>query len=89
MPITRFLEDHSFEPEQIKAMSWALEEVCNTLRACDDRSREAVATRIIELAKRREHNGVALRDRVLREATLAARADETTIVPWHQQAQRH
>jgi len=88
MPIVPFLQDHAFEPEQIKAMSWALEQICKALHGCDDRSRAAIATRIIELARRGECNGIALRDRVLNEASLAAKADETPRAPWHQQA-RH
>ena len=53
MSITRYLEDHNaFEPDQIEAMSRALEEACNTLHV-DGRvhDREAIAARIIDLAR--------------------------------------
>jgi hypothetical protein len=72
MPIRQYLLGEAFDPDQIKAMSWALEEVCNALHVCDDTSREIVAVRIIELAQCGVQNGVALRNRVLREANVIA-----------------
>jgi hypothetical protein len=87
MPITPFLDGEAFDPEQIKSMSWALEEVCNALHVCDESSREVVAVRIIELARSGVHAGIALRDRVLREAEWLSRADEAPTAPWHHRAQ--
>jgi hypothetical protein len=52
------------------AMSKAFEDVCAALRvhAGDDRGREIIATRIIDLARSGVVNAKALRDRVLSEA---------------------
>jgi hypothetical protein len=62
-------------PPAIEAMSKAFEEACRALQvfAGDEKGREIVATRIIDLA----HNGLtdpkALRDRVIAEARLVRR----------------
>jgi hypothetical protein len=69
--ILPFLKDQTvFEPEATSAMSRAFDEVCSALKlpAAATREREAVATRIVELARRGEHDSVRLRDRVLSEA---------------------
>jgi hypothetical protein len=65
-----FLSDKSaFEPESTHAMSVAFEDVCRILKLDGDaRAREAIAVRIIELARRGERDPERLRDRVLREA---------------------
>ena len=61
--------EHVFDPEATAAMGDALEQVCHTLRIDHNaRAREAIATRIIELAKRGERDVNKLRDRVLIEA---------------------
>jgi hypothetical protein len=66
------LRDSVFEPHDIKAMSMALDDVCETLKLRDDSSaREVIAARIIELARRGERSPTRLRDRVLHEAGLA------------------
>ena len=58
-----------FDPEATHAMSVAFEQVCQALKLNDDqRAREAVAERIIELARCGEHDPMRLSDRVLREA---------------------
>ena len=70
MPIRRFLsESVAFEPEAITAMSKALEEACLALHvfAHDQRGRETVATRIIDLARNGVIDAAALRDRVIAE----------------------
>ena len=69
--ILPFQQDQSaFAPEPVQAMSVAFDEVCQALRLKDDeRARETIATRIINLAQRGEHDANRLRDRVLREAT--------------------
>lgn len=69
--ILYFLKDPGvFEPEVTRAMSAAFDDVCRALDlAVDDtRGREAVAVRVIELARRGERNPDKLRQRVLREA---------------------
>ena len=68
--ILPFLKDQSaFEPEAVRAMSEALDEVCEGLGVNrDNRARETIAVRIIELAQRGQLDVNHLRDRVLREA---------------------
>ena len=67
--IIPFLQDDAFDPDELQAMSIALEEVCRTLQVNgDQRARETMAVRIIELARRGERDPERLRDRVLREA---------------------
>jgi hypothetical protein len=67
MPIRKHLTDKTvFGPAAIEAMSKAFEEACNALRvfAGDEKGREIVATRIIDLAR-------AIRNRVVAEARLS------------------
>jgi hypothetical protein len=67
MPIRKHLTDKIvFGPAAIEAMSKAFEEACNALRvfAGDEKGREIVATRIIDLAR-------AIRNRVVAEARLS------------------
>jgi hypothetical protein len=69
--ILPFLKEQSvFDPEATNAMSAAFEAICAALEipAADDRGRETVAMRIIELARRGERDPTRLRERVLREA---------------------
>ena len=69
MPIKQFLTDHAFGPDEIQAMSSALEDVCNALNVNGDaRARKVIAVRIIELAARGDWSRRALRDHVLSEA---------------------
>jgi hypothetical protein len=72
--ILPFLREQTvFDPETIQAMSSALEQACRTLNLRDDatREREVVAVRIIELARRGEHDAARLCRRVLSEAGAA------------------
>jgi len=74
--IIEFLrEQNAFDPEATNAMSAAFEEVCRALKLSDTdtHGREAVASQIIELARRGEKDPVRLRDRVLRDAGAAQR----------------
>ena len=67
--IVPFLQDEVFDPDALQAMSIALEDVCRTLRLDgDQRARETVAVRILELARRGERDPERLRNQVLREA---------------------
>jgi hypothetical protein len=69
--ILPFLKDRSvFEPEVTSAMSLAFDEACRVLGISDRaaREREAVAVRIIELARRGERDSKRLCERVLRDA---------------------
>jgi hypothetical protein len=68
--ILPFLRDQSvFEPEVTQAMSVAFEEVCQALQLDGDvRARNVIAVRIIELARRGEHDPERLRESVLRDA---------------------
>jgi nitrogen regulatory protein PII-like uncharacterized protein len=73
MSITPFLNDESaFAPQDIKAMSMALEDACKALNiVSDDKAREVIAIRIIELGRRGERSPTKLRDRVMHEANSA------------------
>jgi len=71
--IIPFLQDDAFDPDALQAMSTALEEVCRALQVNgDQRARELMAVRIIELARRGERDPEQLRDRVLREAVATS-----------------
>jgi hypothetical protein len=58
MPITSFLDGEQFDPETRRVLSVALEMTCIALRTgdCDDGVRQAIASKIIELAKAGERN---------------------------------
>ena len=78
MSITPFLTDAAFDPNDIKAMSMALDDVCQALNLGNgDPAREVIAERIIALARNGERSPTLLRDRVLREASLADANDAT------------
>ncbi len=73
--ILPFLKDQPvFEPEAVRAMSAAFDEVCRSLKLPETatREREAIAVRIVELARRGERDAKRLSERVLREAGSAA-----------------
>jgi hypothetical protein len=65
--------DMVFEPETTQAMSAAFEAACAALKLPADaaREREAVAIRIIELARRGERDPMRLSRLVLRDAGAA------------------
>jgi hypothetical protein len=69
MPIRKYLDGNSaFEPEDIKAMSDALELACGALRINGHvHGREIIATRIIDLARTGVIDAQALSDRVVAE----------------------
>jgi hypothetical protein len=69
--IVEFLHDGTaaFNPQDIRVMSMALDDVCKALKIDNDTTaREVVAIRIIELARRGERSPTKLRDRLLAEA---------------------
>jgi hypothetical protein len=70
MDIRQYADDGGvFGPDEIKAMSMALDDVCRELKLDSDaKAREIVAIRIIELALRGERSPTRLRDQLLREA---------------------
>jgi hypothetical protein len=70
--IRAYLSGGTFEPQDIEAMSLALQEVCEALEIQPGakREREAVAVRIIELCRRGERSATRLAERVLKEAGL-------------------
>ena len=69
------LRDSVFEAHEIKAMSAAFAKVCETMNLQDDSSaKQIMAARIIDLVRREECSPTRLRDRVLREASLAEAA---------------
>jgi hypothetical protein len=73
--ILSLLDNHAaFEPEATRAMSQAFEEACVSLqiRSTQQREREIIAARIIELARGGVLDVSALRDRVLRESRIAS-----------------
>lgn len=72
--ILQFLRnDTVFEPEATQAMSAAFDAACRALNlaASAVREREAVAVRIIELARRGERDPIRLSETVLRDAGAA------------------
>jgi hypothetical protein len=59
----------AFNPHEIRAMSMALDDVCQALRINGDRTaREIIAIRIIELARLGERSPTRLRDCLLAES---------------------
>ena len=58
MPITPFLNGEQFDPETRRILGVALEMTCIALRTgdCDDGVRQAIAIKIIDLAKAGERN---------------------------------
>ncbi len=64
-----FLDDNVYGPQDIQAMSRALEDVCKILDLSDEAKseRELLAQKILALAHRGERRAALLRDRMLRE----------------------
>jgi hypothetical protein len=68
MPITPFLRGQALDPDAIRAMGIAFQDVCRMLGLTDkaDAATEAVARKVIELAQRGERDPVRLADAVLK-----------------------
>ena len=74
MPIRAYLSDTcAFEPEAVQAMSTAFELSCADLHvfAGDQRGREIIATRIIDLARDGVIDPGALHKRLVAEARVS------------------
>ena len=58
MPIRPFLSGERFDQDALRTLGVAFEQVCIALRIgdCDDNVKQAIANKIIELAKTSEHN---------------------------------
>jgi hypothetical protein len=69
MPITPFLNGERFDPESTRVLSVALEMVCIALRTgdCEDDIKQAIATKLIALAKAGERNPDILCEEALRD----------------------
>jgi hypothetical protein len=69
MPITRFLNGERFDPETRRVLSVALEMTCIALRAWDseDDVKQAIANKMIDLAKAGERNPDILCEEVLKD----------------------
>ena len=69
MTIAPFPRDIAFGPQDIEAMSVALEDICKILNLADQAKseRELLAKTIITLAQQGERDPSLLRDRMLRE----------------------
>lgn len=67
-------EGAAFNPDDIRVMSMALDDVCKTLGVDRHPDRKVIATRIIELARRGERRPANLRDRLLAEANSGTKS---------------
>jgi hypothetical protein len=69
MPIRPYLNGERFDPETTRVLGVALELVCIALHTgdCDDHVKQAIADKIIALAKGGERNPDILCERVLEE----------------------
>ena len=69
MPITPYLNGERFEPETKRVLGVAFEQVCIALRigASDDDVKQAIANKVIELAKAGERDPDILCERVLED----------------------
>ena len=69
MPVTPFLIGQPFEPDVVRAMSVAFEDVCGllNLKSRSDPQSEVVAKKIIELAQRGIRDPTVLRERAMQE----------------------
>ena len=69
MPISQFLNGDRFDPETRRVLEIAFEMTCIALRTegCDDFVKQAIAAKIIELAKAGERNPDVLCERALKD----------------------
>ena len=69
MPITQFLNGERYDPETKRVLGVAFEMTCIALRAedSDDSVKQAIAAKIIDLAKAGERNPDILCEQALRD----------------------
>jgi hypothetical protein len=69
MPIRPFLSSGRFDQDALRTLGVAFEQVCIALRIgdCDDHVKQAIANKIIELAKTGERNPDLLCERALQD----------------------
>ena len=69
MPITPFLDGHRFDRESKRVLGVAFEMLCIALRTgdCDDGVKQAIATKLIALAKAGERNPDILCEEALKK----------------------
>jgi hypothetical protein len=69
MPITPFFNGERFDPETTRVLGVALEMVCIALRTgdCEDDIKQAIATKLIALAKAGERNPDILCEETLKD----------------------
>ena len=69
MSISQFLDDDHLDPETRRVLGIAFEMTCIALRTegCDDFVKQAIAAKIIELAKAGERNPDVLCERALKD----------------------
>ena len=69
MPIRPFLNGEQFDQETVRILGVAFAQVCIALRTgdCDDHVKQAIANKIIELAKTGEPNSDLLCERALED----------------------
>jgi hypothetical protein len=69
MPITQFLGNSKFDPETKRILGLAFEMTCTVLRTgdCDDGVKQAIADKIIDLAKGGGRNPDVLCEQALKD----------------------
>jgi len=69
MPIRPFLNGKRFDQETLRILGVAFEQVCVGLQTgdCDDHVKQAIANKVIELAKTGERNPDLLCERALKD----------------------
>jgi len=75
MPIRPFLNGEDFDPETTRVLGVALEMTCAALRT-DDVKQEAIASKIIALAKAGKCNADLICEQVLKDIVKQAIADK-------------
>jgi ABC-type hemin transport system substrate-binding protein len=82
MTVVPLLKDNVFGPQDIQAMSTALEDVCNILDLPNEAKsdRELLAKKLVALAQQVPRDAALLRDRMLREIASGRREWPTSLV---------
>ena len=82
MTTVPFLKDSVFGPQDIQAMSTALEDVCKILNLADEArsEKEFLAKKLVGFARQGQRDAALLRDRMLREIASGQGGWATTLV---------